>query len=46
MEIVKHLRDGGKTVIIASHDPLVYESDCVRDVLPMRDGKVLAEEIR
>jgi putative ABC transport system ATP-binding protein len=44
MEIVRRLGNGGKTVIIASHDPLVYESDCVRDVLPMRDGKVLAEE--
>ena len=46
MEIVRRLEGSGKTVIIASHDPLVYESDCVRDVLPMRDGKVLAEEIR
>ena len=46
MEIVRRLGGSGKTVIIASHDPLVYESDCVRDVLPMRDGKVLAEEIR
>jgi putative ABC transport system ATP-binding protein len=46
MGIVGRLGNGGKTVIIASHDPLVYESDCVGDVLPMRDGKVLAEETR
>ena len=46
MEIVRRLGVSGKTVIIASHDPIVYESDCVRDVLPMRDGKVLPEEAR
>ena len=46
MEIVRRLGVSGKTVIIASHDPIVYESDCVRDVLPMRDGKVLGEETR
>ena len=46
MGIVRRLGNGGKTVIIARHDPLVYESDCVRDVLPMRDGKILPEEAR
>jgi putative ABC transport system ATP-binding protein len=46
MEIVKRLGGNGKTVIIASHDPLVYESECVSSVIPMRDGKVLVEEAR
>lgn len=46
MEIVKLLGSGGKTVVIASHDPLVYESECVAEVIPMRDGKVLYEEVR
>lgn len=46
MEIVKRLGSKGTTVIIASHDPLVYESDCVAEVIPMRDGKVLREEAR
>jgi putative ABC transport system ATP-binding protein len=46
MEIVRRLGNGGKTVIIASHDPIVYESEGVAHVLPMRDGKVLGEEPR
>ncbi len=46
MEIVKRLGSNGTTVIIASHDPLVYESDSVAEVIPMRDGKVLQEEAR
>src|SRR3990172_823040 len=46
MEIVKHLGSSGKTVIIASHDPLVFESEAVAHVIPMRDGKVLGEETR
>jgi len=46
MEIVKRLGENGKTVIIASHDPLVYESDSVADVIPMRDGKILKGEAR
>jgi putative ABC transport system ATP-binding protein len=46
MEIVKHLGSNGKTVIIASHDPLVYESEGVAEVIPMRDGKILLKEAR
>jgi len=46
MEIVRQLGNNGKTVIIASHDPLVYESDGVAEVIPMRDGKVLREGAR
>jgi putative ABC transport system ATP-binding protein len=46
LEIVRDLADRGKTVIIASHDPLVYESGCVAAVLTMRDGRVLKEEAR
>jgi len=45
MGIVRRFGNGGKTVIIASHDPIVYESEGVAHVLPMRDGKVLPEEI-
>lgn len=46
MDIVRDLGRSGKTVIIASHDPLVYESDGVADVIPMRDGKLLREGAR
>jgi putative ABC transport system ATP-binding protein len=41
MEIVKRLRDDRKTVLIASHDPLVYESDVVERVVHVRDGKIV-----
>jgi putative ABC transport system ATP-binding protein len=38
MRIVAGLRDQGRTVILASHDPLVYEAGIVDRVIPMRDG--------
>jgi putative ABC transport system ATP-binding protein len=41
MEMVRKLRDDRKTVLIASHDPLVYESDIVERVIHVRDGKVI-----
>jgi putative ABC transport system ATP-binding protein len=40
MEIVRGLKREGKTAIIASHDPLVYESDIVDSVISVRDGKI------
>jgi putative ABC transport system ATP-binding protein len=41
MEIVKRLRDDRKTMLIASHDPIVYESDIVERVIHVRDGKIV-----
>jgi putative ABC transport system ATP-binding protein len=41
MEIMRALRDEGRTVIFASHDPLVYESDLIERIVRMRDGCVL-----
>jgi putative ABC transport system ATP-binding protein len=41
MEIVGSFRNDGKTVLIASHDPLVFESPRVDSVVEMRDGRVL-----
>jgi putative ABC transport system ATP-binding protein len=41
MEIVRKLKDDRKTVLIASHDPLVYESDVVERVIHVRDGKIV-----
>ena len=41
MEIMRGLRDEGRTLIFASHDPLVYESDLIERVVRMRDGCVL-----
>jgi putative ABC transport system ATP-binding protein len=40
LAIVMRLRDGGKTAIIASHDPLVYGAPFVDEVVSIRDGKV------
>jgi putative ABC transport system ATP-binding protein len=40
MEIVRKLRDDRKKVLIASHDPLVYESDVVEKVIHLRDGRI------
>jgi putative ABC transport system ATP-binding protein len=41
MEIMHDLRRKGKTVIIASHDPVVYEDGGITLMVEMRDGKVL-----
>jgi putative ABC transport system ATP-binding protein len=40
MDIVAALRASGKTVIIASHDPLVFESRVVDRTVRMRDGRL------
>lgn len=41
--ILAGLRDRGKTVLVASHDPLVYESPLVDRVVAMRDGRTEGE---
>lgn len=38
--IMERLNSEGKTILIASHDPLVYESGMVDRVVEMRDGKI------
>jgi putative ABC transport system ATP-binding protein len=38
MGIMRGLRAEGRTLVMASHDPLVYESDVVDRVVGMRDG--------
>jgi putative ABC transport system ATP-binding protein len=40
VEIIRKLKDDRKTVLIASHDPIVYESKIVDRVVHVRDGKV------
>lgn len=40
MEIVEKFKAEGKTVIITSHDPLVYDSAMVDCVVNLRDGKI------
>jgi len=43
MEIARTLRAAGTTLLIASHDPLVYQSSAVDRVVSMRDGRVEAD---
>ena len=40
MGIMRELWDRGKTVIIASHDPIVFENEYVTLAVEMRDGMV------
>ena len=40
MEIIEKFKAEGKTVIITSHDPLVYESSMVDTVINLRDGQI------
>jgi putative ABC transport system ATP-binding protein len=41
MEIMRQLKGQGKTILIASHDPIVYESNVIDRIVDMRDGKVV-----
>jgi putative ABC transport system ATP-binding protein len=40
MKIVGRLKGDKKTVLIASHDPIVYESETVDRVVHFRDGRI------
>jgi putative ABC transport system ATP-binding protein len=40
MEILEKLKKDGKTLILASHDPLVYESRVIDRVVNIRDGRL------
>jgi putative ABC transport system ATP-binding protein len=40
MGIMDLLKNEGKTILIASHDPLVYESAVVDRIVDLRDGRV------
>jgi putative ABC transport system ATP-binding protein len=44
MEIMRRLKEQGKTLLIASHDPIVYESDIIDRIIDMRDGRICSGE--
>ncbi|MBF0521132.1 MAG: ABC transporter ATP-binding protein [Nitrospirae bacterium] len=46
IEIIHNLNQQGKTVIIASHDPLIYDSPYVMKTVEMRDGLLKEVVIR
>ncbi|KAF0220570.1 MAG: putative ABC transport system ATP-binding [Geobacteraceae bacterium] len=41
LEFMARLKGEGKTIIMASHDPLVYEAGLVDRVVEMRDGRIV-----
>ena len=41
MGIMRELKTGGATIILSSHDPIVYDSDLADRVVEMRDGKII-----
>jgi putative ABC transport system ATP-binding protein len=43
MNIMEVLKKDQKTIIIASHDPIVHESETVDRVAEMRDGKIIKD---
>jgi putative ABC transport system ATP-binding protein len=44
MGLMAELRESGKTVLISSHDPKVFDSPIVDDVVEMSDGIMVAGE--
>lgn len=44
MAIISQLKDQAKTIIIASHDPLVFGAPAVDRVIAVRDGMIGGEE--
>jgi putative ABC transport system ATP-binding protein len=40
MKILGSLKENRKTVLVASHDPIVFESDVVERVIHLRDGRI------
>jgi putative ABC transport system ATP-binding protein len=40
IEIMVNLKEEGRTILITSHDPLIYESRAVERVIEFRDGRV------
>ena len=42
MDSMRDLKGKGKTILISSHDPIIFESELVDTVLEMRDGKLVS----
>jgi len=40
MAIMERLKTDGKTIIMASHDPLVYDAGVVDNIVEIRDGRI------
>lgn len=44
LKIVKKLRGQGKSIIMSSHDPRIWQADIVDRVISMEDGRVIADQ--
>jgi putative ABC transport system ATP-binding protein len=42
MEIMRQLKQEGKTILIASHDPVAFQSDVIDRIIEMRDGRIVS----
>jgi putative ABC transport system ATP-binding protein len=42
LAIMHTLKGEGKTIILSSHDPIVYDSDLADSIVELRDGRVVA----
>ncbi len=45
IEILKELKNDGKTIIIATHDPLFFELDFVDRVIEISNGEILTKDL-
>jgi putative ABC transport system ATP-binding protein len=43
MNILDRLKENRKTVLVASHDPIVFASDVVERIIHLRDGRIDGE---
>jgi len=43
-DIVANLNRQGKTILVASHDPLMYDSALAQKVIEFRDGRIVGEK--
>jgi len=46
IQILKGLHESGRTIIIATHDPLVYEHDFIERIIEMRDGRITGATVQ
>jgi putative ABC transport system ATP-binding protein len=45
LALLNELAAQGRTVLISSHDPLVFKADCVNRILELHDGRLMADSM-
>ncbi len=43
IDILRELKDGEKTILIATHDPLFFDLDFVDKIVELKNGKIIGE---